>query len=156
MKIGVLVVSDRGSNDREYDISGGRIVKIMEKIGTVEEYKIVPDEKEKIIKSLIYMADDLKLDLILTTGGTGLSPRDVTPEATLQVIEKEVPGLNEIIRVKCFSTTPYSILSRGISGVRNSSLIVNLPGSPSSIEESLELILEPLKHGIEMLKGGKH
>jgi molybdenum cofactor synthesis domain-containing protein len=156
MRVGVLVVSDRASRKKEYEESGKKIINIITKIGKVEEYKIVPDEEEEIVKSLLYMVDTLKLDLILTTGGTGLSPRDITPEATLKVIEKEVPGLNEIIRVKCFSVTPYSILSRGISGVRRSSLIVNLPGSPSSIEESLELLLVPLSHGVEMIKGGGH
>jgi len=102
---------------------------------------------------LIKAVDKLHLDLILTTGGTGLGKRDVTPEATLAIIEKEIPGINEIIRSESFKKTNRAILSRGVAGIRKESLIINLPGSPKGVRESLEIILNALPHGIEILKG---
>ncbi|GAH64835.1 unnamed protein product, partial [marine sediment metagenome] len=116
-------------------------------------YQIIPDEKDIIQEELIKAVDKLHLDLILTTGGTGLAKRDVTPDATLAIIEKEVSGISEIIRSESFKKTNRAILSRGVAGVRKESLIINLPGSPKGVRESLEIILDALPHGIEILKG---
>jgi len=154
MKVGILTVSDKGSRGEREDLSGKTIKDTIAKIGgEVQYYKIIPDEKEIIQEELIKAADNLHLDLILTTGGTGLGKRDVTPDATLEVIEKEVSGISEIIRSESFKKTNRAILSRGMAGIRKESLIINLPGSPKGVRESLEIILDALPHGIEILKG---
>jgi len=154
MKVGILTVSDKGSRGEREDLSGKTIKDTIAKIGgEVQYYKIIPDEKEIIQEELIKAADNLHLDLILTTGGTGLGKRDVTPDATLEVIEKEVSGISEIIRSESFKKTNRAILSRGVAGIRKESLIINLPGSPKGVRESLEIILDALPHGIEILKG---
>jgi molybdopterin adenylyltransferase len=154
IKVGILTISDKGSRGEREDLSGKIIKDIIAKIGgEVKCYKIIPDEKEMIKKELIKTVDKLHLDLILTTGGTGLAKRDVTPDATLEVIEKEVSGISEIIRSESFKKTNRAILSRAVTGIRKESLIINLPGSPKGVRESLEIILEALPHGIEILKG---
>jgi len=154
IKVGILTISDKGSRGEREDLSGKVIEEIVKKInGEVKYYQIIPDEKDIIQEELIKTVDKLHLDLILTTGGTGLAKRDVTPDATLEVIEKEVPGISEIIRSESFKKTNRAILSRGVSGVRKESLIINLPGSPKGVRESLEIVLEALLHGIEILKG---
>jgi len=154
IKVGILTISDKGSRGEREDLSGKVIEEMVKKInGEVKYYKIIPDEKEMIQEELIKTVDNLNLDLILTTGGTGLGKRDVTPEATLAIIEKEIPGISEIIRVKSFKKTNRAILSRGVAGIRKESLIINLPGSPKGVRESLEIVLEALPHGIEILKG---
>jgi len=154
IKVGVLTISDKGSRGEREDLSGKVIEEAVKKInGEVKYYQIIPDEKDIIQEELIKAVDKLHLDLILTTGGTGLAKRDVTPEATLAIIEKEVPGISEIIRSESFKKTNRAILSRGMAGVRKESLIINLPGSPKGVRESLEIILEALPHGIEILKG---
>jgi len=154
IKVGILTISDKGSRGEREDISGKVIEEVIRKInGEVKYYQIIPDEKEMIKEELINAVDKLNLDLILTTGGTGLGKRDVTPEATLAIIEKEVPGISEIIRSESFKKTNRAILSRGVAGIRKESLIINLPGSPKGARESLEIILEALPHGIEILKG---
>jgi molybdenum cofactor synthesis domain-containing protein len=116
-------------------------------------YEIIPDEKEIIIEALKKSADQLKADLILTTGGTGLSPRDVTPDATLKVIEREVPGFSEAMRAESLKKTPHAMISRAVCGIRGSSLIVNLPGSPKSVKENLSVILPALPHALAKLMG---
>jgi molybdenum cofactor synthesis domain-containing protein len=121
--------------------------------GEVIHYEIIPDEQEQIVASLKRSADQLKADLILTTGGTGLSPRDVTPDATLKVIEKEVPGFSEAMRTESLKKTPHAMISRAIAGIRGSCLIVNLPGSPKSVKENLGVILPALPHALSKLKG---
>ncbi len=154
IKVGVLIISDKGSRGERKDKSGKVIEEIVKKIkGEVKYYRIIPDEEEIIQDELVKTVDKLQLDLILTTGGTGLGKRDVTPEATLAVIEKEVPGISEIIRSKSFEKTDRAILSRGVAGIRKESLIINLPGSPKGVKESLVIILKTLPHGIEIIKG---
>jgi molybdenum cofactor synthesis domain-containing protein len=154
IKVGILTISDKGSRGEREDLSGKVIEEVVKKInGEVKYYQIIPDEKDIIQEELMKAVDKLHLDLILTTGGTGLAKRDVTPDATLEVIEKEVPGISEIIRSESFEKTDRAILSRGVAGIRKESLIINLPGSPKGVRESLEIILEVLPHGIEILKG---
>jgi len=154
IKVGILTISDKGSKGEREDLSGKVIEEVVKKInGEVKYYQIIPDEKNIIQEELIKAVDKLHLDLILTTGGTGLAKRDVTPGATLEVIEKEVPGISEIIRSESFKKTDRAILSRGVAGIRKESLIINLPGSPKGVRESLKIILEALPHGIEILKG---
>jgi len=154
IKVGIITISDKGSRGEREDLSGKVIEEIVKKInGEVKYYQIIPDEKDIIREELIKAVDKLHLDLILTTGGTGLAKRDVTPDATLEVIEKEVPGISEIIRSESFKKTNRAMLSRGMAGIRKESLIINLPGSPKGVRESLEIILEALPHGIEILKG---
>ncbi|MCK4240722.1 MAG: molybdopterin adenylyltransferase [Candidatus Atribacteria bacterium] len=154
IKVGILTISDKGARGEREDQSGKLIEEIVKKIeGEVKYYQIIPDEKDIIQDELVKAVDGLHLDLILTTGGTGLGKRDVTPEATLAVIEKEVPGISEIIRSESFKQTNRAILSRGVAGIRKESLIINLPGSPGGVKESLEIILDALPHGIEIIKG---
>jgi molybdopterin adenylyltransferase len=151
---GVITVSDRGSRGERKDKSGLEIVNMLKGIGvTVVHTMIIPDEKNQIKDALIELADIKKIDLIVTTGGTGVSPRDVTPDATLEVIEKEVPGMAEAMRRESAAITPHAMISRAVAGIRGSSLIVNLPGSPKSVRENLEVILPALKHTIEKIKG---
>lgn len=149
---GIITASDKGSAGEREDISGKVIREILEEAGyLVMQLTILPDEKDALKQEMIRMADVLSIQLIITTGGTGFSPRDVTPEATKEVIEREAPGISEAIRYHSLSITPKAMLSRGVSGIRGNSLIVNLPGSPKSVRESLEYIIEPLQHGLEIL-----
>jgi molybdenum cofactor synthesis domain-containing protein len=153
-KVAILTVSDRGSKGEREDSSGPLIQEMVKDLpAEVIHYEIIPDEGDKIIKSLKKSADSLKADLILTTGGTGLSPRDVTPDATLRVIDKEVPGFAEAMRAESLKKTPHAMISRAIVGIRGSSLIVNLPGSPKSVKENLAVILPALPHALSKLKG---
>ncbi|KAB3532783.1 MogA/MoaB family molybdenum cofactor biosynthesis protein [Alkaliphilus pronyensis] len=154
--VGVITASDKGFKGERVDNSGPLIGEILKDIGgNVVEYAIVPDEKEKLIEKMIYMCDILNLDLIITTGGTGLSPRDITPEATLEVIDRNVPGIPEAIRMKSLSITPKAMLSRAVAGIRKQTLIINLPGSPKGVREGLEVIVPALSHGIGILKGSE-
>lgn len=151
--IGIVTASDKGSKGERVDKSGPLIGEMLQPIGcVVKEYMIVPDEREKLAEALIYMCDEAKLDIIFTTGGTGFSPRDITPEATLDVVERLTPGISEAIRMKSLSITPKAMLSRAVSGIRNQTLIINLPGSPKGVKECLEVILPVLPHGIGILK----
>ncbi|MDY6064761.1 MAG: MogA/MoaB family molybdenum cofactor biosynthesis protein [Finegoldia sp.] len=149
----VLTVSDKGSKNERVDESGKTIIEIMDFSGyELKEYDIVADEVEEIKAKLIEYADK-GINLILTTGGTGFSKRDVTPEATLEVGEKNVPGISEAIRAYSLKITPKAMLSRAVSVIRKDSLIINLPGSPKACRESLEFILDPLSHGLDILNG---
>ncbi len=154
MTIGILTVSDRRSQGEDEDKSGEVIRKVMSQFGArVVDYGIVPDEKENIVAKLTEWSDKGGVDLIITTGGTGLSPRDVTPEATLDVVDKTVPGFSEAMRAKGIKKTPRAMLSREVCGTRDKTLIINLPGSPKAVKESLLVILPALPHAIEVLKG---
>ena len=153
-KVGIITVSDKGSKGQRVDESGPAIEEMICSIGgEVERYVIVPDEKDQIKEELIHMSDKLGISLILTTGGTGFARRDVTPEATLEVLQKHVPGIPEAMRARSLQITPKAMLSRAQAGIRNNSLIINLPGSPKSVRENLEAVMPALKHGIEILLG---
>lgn len=152
--VGIIVASDKGAQGIRKDESGELIKKIVEERGfRVSEIEIIPDEISLLSEAMIRMADVSKCSLILTTGGTGFSKRDNTPEATKLVIERECPGIVEAMRWISFQKTPKAILSRAVSGIRGDSIIVNLPGSPKAVGECLEVIIEPLKHGIDILLG---
>ncbi len=154
ISVGILTISDKGSKGERIDRSGEVIREMVEEKleGRVKKYEVVPDEKRTVIEKLKEMVD-AGINLILTTGGTGLSPRDVTPEATMEVIEKEVPGIEEAMRMKGLEKTPHSMLSRGVAGVRKGSLIINLPGSPKAVSESLEVILPAIPHALDIISG---
>ena len=152
--VGILTVRDKGSRGERQDKSGEAIREILSALDVrIANYDIVPDEKELIIKRLVKWADEHALDIIITTGGTGLSPRDVTPEATLAVVDRVVPGFAEAMRAESLKKTPHAMLSRAVVGTRGKCLIVNLPGSPKAVRECLEVILPALPHAIETLKG---
>jgi len=154
LRVAIITVSDKGHRGEREDRSGKYVMQYFKEKGwEIAGYEIVPDEKDMISKKLKDISDNEKADLILTTGGTGFSPRDVTPEATDGVIEKKVPGFSEIIRIGGQKKTPRAILSRGVSGIRKKTLIINLPGSIKGVKDSLELIYRPLPHGIDILTG---
>ena len=153
-KVAILTISDRGSKGEREDSSGPLIQEMIKGLpAEVIHYEIIPDEKDEIAEALMKSSDRLKADLILTTGGTGLSPRDVTPDATLKVIDKEVPGFAEAMRAESLKKTPHAMISRAVVGIRGASLIVNLPGSPKSVKENLSVILPALPHALSKLKG---
>jgi len=154
VRAGILTVSDKGSRGERQDRSGEAIRRILEEEGfRVERQEIVPDEIPVIRERLVAWTDHDELDLVLTTGGTGFAPRDVTPEATAQILERPTPGISEAIRAEGRKKTARAILSRGTAGIRGKTLIVNLPGSVRAVEESLEVLLPVLRHGIEVLRG---
>ena len=152
--VGVLTVSDKGSRGEREDTSGKVIQEIFSRIdASVVNYDIVPDERKLIAQKLTEWADEDKIDVIVTTGGTGLGPRDVTPEATLSVVDRVVPGFAEAMRAESLKKTPMAMLSRAVVGTRRNCLIINLPGSPKAVRECLEPILPALPHAVETLKG---
>lgn len=154
INVAVITVSDRSYRGEREDRSGKLLSEIVEqKLGNVLAYKVIPDEIEMIKREILRCVDELKADIVITTGGTGISERDVTPDATGELLEKEMPGISEIVRIKGYEHTPMSLLSRAKAGVRGKSIIVNLPGSPKAVEESLDCIIPALKHGIEVLNG---
>jgi molybdopterin adenylyltransferase len=157
IRTGILTISDRAYHGEYRDLSGPVIRELVTgRLGvTVELEAIVPDERTIIAGTLLTWADEVGLDLVLTTGGTGFAPRDVTPEATRDVIEREAPGLAEAMRAASLEITPHAMLSRAIAGIRGATLIVNLPGSPKAVRENLVTILPALPHAIEMLQGRK-
>ncbi len=153
IKVGIITVSDRSSRGERDDLSGPEIRSWAEGKGyRVEREEIVPDELQRIKDMLIDMADS-GLELVLTTGGTGFAPRDVTPEATLAVIDRHAPGFAEAMRRKSLDITPHAMLSRAVSGIRCGCLIINLPGSPRAVRENLEFIEKAIPHAVELLRG---
>lgn len=151
ISVNILTVSDRSFQGKREDISGPTIIDFLkENKYLIQDYQIVPDEIDQIVNILSKWVDK-KIPLIFTTGGTGFAPRDITPEATLAIIEKETPGISEYMRYKSFQITPHATLSRAVSGIKNQSLIINLPGSPKAARECLEFLLPVLPHAIELL-----
>jgi len=151
---GILTISDKGSRGQRHDESSQVIRKSLSRFdSSVARYEIIPDEADVIRQRLAEWADAGDVDIIITTGGTGLSQRDVTPEATLAIVDKVVPGFAEAMRIKTFSATPTAILSRATAGVRGKCLIINLPGSPKAVRECLEVVLPAIPHAIEIIKG---
>ncbi len=153
-RVGILTLSDKGARGEREDISGAVIRELVGQLnGEVVQYEVIPDEKGIIQDRLKAWSDELCLDLILTTGGTGLTPRDVTPEATLAVLDLEIPGIAEVMRAESLKKTSRAMLSRAVAGIRRRTMIINLPGSPKGVRECLEAILPALPHGLEKMKG---
>ncbi len=154
IRVAILTISDSSSVGARVDESG-RVLKglAVSLPGTVEQSDIVADEVEQIQERLCCYSDDLKMDMVMTTGGTGISPRDVTPEATRPLLELELPGLPEAMRAAGMQKTPYAMLTRGVAGVRGRTVIVNFPGSPKAVEENFEAVRPVLKHLIEKCQG---
>jgi len=156
-KAAVLTISDRCSRGERQDESGKVIIEAIKNIGAeIVLYDIIPDEAHLIKEKLLLCCDKLRADLVFTTGGTGLGPRDVTPEATSEISQKTIPGISELIRSEGLKKTKNAVLSRGISAIRGNSVIINLPGSPKGVRESLAAILDILPHALDMLKGAGH
>jgi len=154
MLAGILVISDKGWSGERLDESGRVAREIVGQLGIeVAKYEVVPDEVDIISDKLVEWADEFGLDLIVTSGGTGLSHRDVTPEATLAVIDKSIPGLTEAMRMNTMKRKPEALLSRAVAGSRGKCLIINLPGSPKAVKECLDVILPVLPHALEILGG---
>ena len=152
--LGILTISDKGAQGQRYDESGQVIKDSLSQLGNrAVNYDIIPDEKEIIAGKLTEWADGGNVDVILTTGGTGLSQRDVTPEATLSIADKVVPGFAEAMRAKTLDKTPMAMLSRATAVVRKRCLVINLPGSPKAVRECLEVILPAIPHAVEIIKG---
>ncbi len=153
MKVGIITASDKGSQGLRVDTSGPLIEEMLKSIDCeVVEYIIVSDDRETISNELIRLSD-MNLDLIFTTGGTGFSKRDVTPEATLDVVDRQIPGIPEAMRYRSLQVTPKAMLSRGVAGIRKNSIIINLPGSSKAVKENLEVVLPVLSHAVGTLRG---
>ncbi|MCX5803136.1 MAG: MogA/MoaB family molybdenum cofactor biosynthesis protein [Proteobacteria bacterium] len=152
-KAAIITISDKGSLGEREDKSGPALSKMLEWTYEVEDIIIIPDDIDIIASTIKEEVDKHAVDLIITTGGTGVTKRDVTPEATKMVIEKELPGFSEIMRAESYKITPYGIISRGICGIRGESIIINLPGSPKAATECLMFILAALPHALNKLKG---
>ena len=154
IKAGILTISDKGSRGERLDKSGEVIRDMLSSLPSeVVEYEIVPDEREIIAAKLAKWADSGRMDIILTTGGTGLARRDVTPEATLSVIDREVPGIAEAMRAGSLLKTPMAMLSRAVAGVRGHCLIINMPSSPKAVREYMEIVLQVIPHAVEIIRG---
>ncbi len=151
--IGVLTLSDKGARGEREDLSGRIIHEMVAGLGEVRRYDVIPDDEEGIVARLVDWVDREKLALILTTGGTGLTPRDLAPQATARILDYEVPGMAEAMRSESLKKTPHAMLSRALVGVRRQSLIINLPGSPKGVRENLEVVLPALGHALAKLQG---
>lgn len=153
-RVGIITSSDKGAAGQRKDLSGPAIREMLPK----EQYEVVscrvlPDEKEDLVKEMIRLCDEVGCHLVLTTGGTGFSKRDVTPEATLQAAERMAPGISEAIRAYSMTITKRAMLSRAVSGIRGNTLIINLPGSPKAVRETMQYLLDALPHGLDILAG---
>ena len=156
MKIAVITVSDRAYSGERADLSGPAICQYLEKRGYSVSYThVIDDDAEKLKKELLEASDEKGMDLVLTTGGTGLAPRDITPETTLSIADKLVPGIAEAIRAESLKITKHAMLSRGVAAIRKRTLIINLPGSPKACNESLDVIIDALPHAIGIMRGEK-
>jgi molybdenum cofactor synthesis domain-containing protein len=154
IRAAVLTISDKGSQGKRRDESGDAALRMLEDEGfSILEKKIIPDDGQQIVDTLVKWVDKENLSLIITSGGTGLSPTDVTPQAMEKVIEYQVPGIAEAMRTASLKKTPHAMLSRAIAGVRGSCLIINLPGSPGGVKENLSVVLPALKHALSKLGG---
>ena len=148
----VITVSDKGARGERQDTSGPMLCKLAEDRGYQVVYTaMVPDDMKRIREELLKCCDDLSISLVLTTGGTGFSPRDITPEATRSVVERETPGIPELMRAESMKITPRGCLSRSTAGIRGKSLIINLPGSEKAARENLLAVIDPIRHGLEMM-----
>ena len=155
-RLGILTISDSGFREELDDVSGDQIETMAQKAGFVKHLRaVVPDEENHISEKLSDWCDTGQVDIIFTTGGTGLGPRDVTPQATKNILDIEISGITEIIRSQTYLITPFAMLSRATSGVRSGCLIVNLPGSPTGVKECLEVFLPNSFHALEMIRGWK-
>lgn len=154
IRVGIITISDKGSRGEREDLSGKEIERLIRTLpAEIVAYEIIPDEQDEIERLLKDFADEKGLDLILTTGGTGVAPRDVTPEATRAVIEKELPGMAEAMRAESLKKTPHAMISRAVAGIRGQTLIINLPGSPKAVRENLAVVLPAIEHTISKIKG---
>lgn len=152
--VGIITISDKGSRGEREDLSGREIEKMMELLpADVAATDIIPDEVPEIKARLVEYADVKKLDIVVTTGGTGVTPRDVTPEATSEVVERELPGMSEAMRAESLKKTPNAMISRAVCGIRGTTLIINLPGSPRAVRENLAVVFPALVHTVEKIKG---
>lgn len=150
----VVTLSDKGARGERADESGAVIREMLGTAGiSVSSYEMLPDEREQIAATLVRLADAGTVDVIITTGGTGVAPRDVTPEATRQIIDRELPGMAEAMRAESMRTTPHAMLSRAVAGIRGRTLIINLPGSPKAVRENLAVVLPALPHAIAKVLG---
>lgn len=153
-RAGIVTLSDKGAIGEREDVSGRIIREILEQEGyEIISYRLLPDEEEMLKQELVRLSDEAGCELVLTTGGTGFSPRDITPEATLAVADRNAPGIAEAIRAYSMTKTKRAMLSRAVSVIRGKTLIINLPGSPKAVRESLEYILDSLPHGLDILSG---
>ncbi len=154
IKAAIVTMSDKGYRGEREDLSAGEIKKLLKDIpAKLAKYIMIPDEKNMIIDTLVNLCDNEKVDLIVTTGGTGVGLRDVTPEATKAVIEIEVPGMAEAMRAKSLEKTPRAMISRAVTGIRGATLIINLPGSPKGVRENFAVVVPAIKHTVEKIKG---
>lgn len=154
IRAAILTVSDKGYTGEREDVSGPVLANLLQEMGAeVVRRAIVPDERDQIVRQLVELADEDAVDLVMTTGGTGLTPRDVTPESTRAVIDREAPGIAEALRFTGYAKTPLAVLSRGVAGLRGKTLIINLPGSTSAVRDGMETLTPILPHAIRMIRG---
>ncbi len=154
-KVSIITLSDKGYEGKREDVTGKKLIEFFNNTNLYEVvlYKLIKDDKDMLKEEIIKICDNNTADLIITNGGTGFSKRDITPEATKEVIEREIPGISEYMRMESSKITKRAILSRGVSGIRNNSIIINLPGSPKGAIENLDFVIDTLSHGIEILRG---
>ena len=154
MKAGILTLSDKGAKGERKDLSGPALREWLEQRGVeTSVYEMIPDEKDLISAKLVEWADKAEVDIILTTGGTGVSPRDVTPDATVTVLDRVIPGLGELMRMRSLAKTPSAALSRAVGGIRGRTLIINLPGSPRGAVENIEAVWDCVPHAVAKIQG---